>query len=158
MEKFLTYEEYGAVGDGVTDDMEALCRTHKAANELNLPVKAKDGATYYIGKKNLTIEIQTDTDFGTAKFIIDDRELENIQASIINVTSAYKTFTPEIKSLTKNQKKVDFPHEGTVFVKVTGKDRMIYIRKGPNKNNGASPTDAFIVEADGTVLTGINWD
>ena len=34
MEQYLTYEEFGAIGDGVHDDMEALCRTHEKANEL----------------------------------------------------------------------------------------------------------------------------
>ena len=34
MKEFLTYEEFGAIGDGVHDDMEALCKTHEKANEL----------------------------------------------------------------------------------------------------------------------------
>ena len=37
--KYVTYEEYGAVGDGIHDDQEAIIAAHKAANELGLPVK-----------------------------------------------------------------------------------------------------------------------
>lgn len=70
--KFITYEKYGAKGDGVTDDMPAIVAAHAAANEKGLPVKAKAGKTYYIGNTSLTAEIRTDTDFGKASFIIDD--------------------------------------------------------------------------------------
>ena len=40
------YEDFGAVGDGKTDDMEAICKAHEYANEKGLPVYAKEGATY----------------------------------------------------------------------------------------------------------------
>ena len=33
MKEFITYEEYGAVGDGVTNDFFAMKRAHIAANE-----------------------------------------------------------------------------------------------------------------------------
>ena len=46
---WITYEDFGAVGDGVHDDMEAIVRAHDYANECGLPVRAKDSATYYIG-------------------------------------------------------------------------------------------------------------
>ena len=78
--KYVTYEEFGAVGDGVTDDYEAICKAHDYANENGLPVKANDNAAYYIcnpmidGKMRSAI-IKTDVDFGTAKFIIDDSEI-----------------------------------------------------------------------------------
>ena len=48
--KYVTYEEYGAVGDGVHDDQAAIIAAHQAANELGLPVRATDGKTYYIGQ------------------------------------------------------------------------------------------------------------
>ena len=45
------YAKFGAVGDGVTDDIEAIVRAHEFANQHRLPVKADEGATYYIGGK-----------------------------------------------------------------------------------------------------------
>ena len=48
MKKYVTYEEFGAVGDGVHDDFAAICKAHDYANENGLPVKANDNATYYI--------------------------------------------------------------------------------------------------------------
>ena len=72
---FVTYEEFGAVGDGKTDDQKAIIAAHEAANKTGLPVKACDGKTYYIGNGTATAEICTDVDFGTASFVIDDHEV-----------------------------------------------------------------------------------
>jgi hypothetical protein len=41
-QKYLTYEQFGAVGDGVTDDMPAIVACHNYANEKNLPVRANN--------------------------------------------------------------------------------------------------------------------
>ena len=43
------YEDFGARGDGVTDDQPAIARAHAYANKHNLPVKAAPDAKYYIG-------------------------------------------------------------------------------------------------------------
>ena len=79
--KYVTYEEFGAVGDGVHEDYEAIYRAHEYANENGLPVKAKDGATYYIHDPRIdgeikTALIRTDVDWGNAKFIIDDSDIK----------------------------------------------------------------------------------
>jgi hypothetical protein len=81
------YSNFGAKGDGKTDDIDAIAATHAFANLHGLLVKADDGATYYIGGKERTAVIQTDTDFGTAAFIIDDTEVENRNASVFTVSS-----------------------------------------------------------------------
>ena len=78
--KYVTYEEFGAVGDGKTDDYAAICKAHSYANENGLPVKANGNATYYICSPIIDGErrsatIRTDVDWGTAKFIIDDSEI-----------------------------------------------------------------------------------
>ena len=38
----VTYEQFGAVGDGKADDQDAIVAAHAAANERGLPVKAGD--------------------------------------------------------------------------------------------------------------------
>ena len=43
--QYIHYNAYGAVGDGVTDDFDAIIRAHDAANEAGLPVLADAGAT-----------------------------------------------------------------------------------------------------------------
>ena len=77
--KYVTYEQFGAKGDGKTDDYEAIVKAHEYANANKLPVKAKSGATYYVCKMNPKNPqgalIKTDTDWTGAKFIIDDSKL-----------------------------------------------------------------------------------
>lgn len=157
-EKFVTYEQFGAVGDGVNDDMPAIVAAHAYANEKGLPVKAKDGANYYIGGRALIAIIKTDTDFGEAIFTIDDTvELENRRVSLFRVESDFEPYTPEITSIAHGQKKLDFPHEGRVFIKVVG-EQKIYIRYGLNQNSGDDACDVFTVDADGNIEQEINWD
>ena len=157
-EKYVSYEDFGAVGDGVTDDMPAIIKAHEYANVNRLPVRAKDGATYYIGGGALTAVIMTDVDFGTAHFIIDDRELENVKANIFNVVSNHKPYTPEISEVYSGQKKLDFPHEGRTYVRIYNAEKRIFRRKGENANNGVDATDCFVVDGDGNIENDINWD
>ena len=75
------YSDFGARGDGKTDDIDAIAAAHAFANQYGLPVKADEKATYYIGGKNRTAVIRTDTDFGAAAFIIDDSDVQNRNTS-----------------------------------------------------------------------------
>ena len=72
-ETYVYYEDFGAVGDGIHDDIAAIQAAHAYANETGRPVKARVGATYYIKDCKTPALIKTDTDFTGAKFIIDDR-------------------------------------------------------------------------------------
>ena len=56
--KYVTYEEFGAKGDGVSDDFFAMKAAHDYANENGLAVKANDSATYYIHETRLNGEVQ----------------------------------------------------------------------------------------------------
>jgi hypothetical protein len=146
------YSDFGAKGDGKTDDINAIAATHAYANQQGLPVKADDGATYYISGKDRTAIIQTDTDFGTAAFIIDDTDVENRNAHVFMVSSTLKPFKPEgISSLKRNQEKIDVTLPGTCLITVTDSNVKRYIRFGPNQNNGSSQTDIFIVDKNGNV-------
>lgn len=158
MEKYLYYEDFGAKGDGVTDDLPAIVACHEEANRIGATVKAKDGATYYIGTQRMTAVIKTSVDFGTAKFIIDDRDLEDIHFDIFSVQSDFETFDPGITELKRGQKKVDIPHEGNIYVRVFNDNHKIFIREGLNMNNGTATTDCFLVDADGNVTPSIDWD
>ena len=75
------YSQFGAKGDGETDDIDAIVQAHEFANEHGLPVRADDGATYYISGRNRTALIQTDIDFGTAAFLIDDTDRRKPRSS-----------------------------------------------------------------------------
>ncbi len=82
----LTYEEFGAVGDGVTNDFEAIYKTHDKANEGGQKVYGTPGKTYYIeapliNNQAVDIVIKTDTDWKGAKFIIDDRKISQTDST-----------------------------------------------------------------------------
>jgi hypothetical protein len=155
------YSEFGARGDGKTDDIDAIAAAHAFANQEGLPVKADEGATYYIGGKNRTAVIRTDTDFGNATFIINDTAVQNRNANVFLVSSSLQTFKPEgISSLKRNQEKINVSFPGTCLVTVTNSNVKRYIRFGANQNNGSPQTDIFIVDKDGKLDMNapIIWD
>jgi len=155
------YSDFGAKGDGTTDDMDAIAATHAYANRYGLLVKADEGATYYIGGKERTADIQTDTDFGMSAFIVDDTEVQDRNAPVFMVTSSLQAFTLEgISSLKRNQEKIDVSLPGTCLITVTNSHVMHYIRYGLNQNNGSPQQDIFVVDKNGNVEleTPIIWD
>nr|MBI1229231.1 hypothetical protein [Cytophagales bacterium] len=149
---YVRYSQFGARGDGKTDDIMAIAATHALANQEGLAVKADEEATYYISGKDMTAVVQTDTDFGKAAFIIDDREVENRSTHVFMVSSKLEAFKLEgVSKLKKNQKKINVSLPGTCLISVTDDNVKRYIRYGPNQNNGASQTDIFIADKDGNV-------
>jgi len=161
--KAIYYSEFGAIGDGVVDDFDAIIKTHAAANEAGLKVRANAGATYYIGAANKSAVIRTDVDWGDAKFIIDDSKVDvsNRNSQIFNVyPDQSSTRITTVKTLEKNQKKIDLSLLHNSFIVVTDNTTMRYIREGPNQNNGAAQTDVFVVDRNGNVDMNapIIWD
>ncbi len=160
--KVVSYRDFGAKGDGKTDDYTAIVKAHAYANQHNLPVRAEDGATYYIGEGEGNAVIQTDTDWGKAKFIIDDTlPLKNFRSPIFTVSSKLPAFTPKgITSLKKNQEKLDIklPHDSLIVVYNDAVKR--YVRYGSNANSGTPQVDLFLVDKNGKVNQDapIIWD
>ena len=161
--KYLTYEEFGAKGDGVTDDFTAIMATHTAANELGLPVKATDGKSYYIGNTTGTAVIRTDVDFGTARFIIDDSQvgLENRVHDVFRVESCHEPFAVEgIESLKRDQTNIGKSLPCRCLVEVVNDNHKVYIRLGANQDSGVSQKEFFIVDREGNIdpSTSLVWD
>src|SRR5690554_3601289 len=149
---YVRYSDFGAKGDGKTDDIDAIAAAHAVANQEGLSVKADEGASYYIGGKVRTAVIQTDTDFGTAEFIIDDTDVEDRREHVFLVSSTLRPFNLEgVSSLKRNQTKINVPLPGPILVTVTNSSVRRYIRYGPNQNDGSPQTDIFIVDKDGNV-------
>jgi hypothetical protein len=149
---WVSYTDFGAKGDGKTDDIDAIAATHAFANRQGLMVKANNSATYYINGKERTAVIRTNTDFGTASFIIDDTEVGNRNASVFVVSSMLQPFQLKgIPSLKRNQEKIEGSLPGPCLITVTDTNVKRYIRFGLNQNNGASQTDIFMVDKNGKV-------
>lgn len=146
------YSDFGARGDGKTDDIDAIAATHAFAGQYGLRVKADEEATYYISGKARTAVIRTDTDFGTAAFIIDDTNVEDRNAPVFLVSSGLAPFELKgISSLRRDQAKIDVSLPGTCLITVTNADVRHYIRFGPNQDNGSAQTDIFVADKDGRV-------
>lgn len=155
------YSDFGARGDGKTDDMNAIAAAHAFANQKGLSVRADDEATYYIGGEERTAVIRTDTDFGTAAFIIDDTRVQNRNAPVFTVSSGLLPFTPgSISSLKRNQEKINATLPAPCLISVTNAHVKRYIRFGLNQNNGSPQTDIFVADRDGKVdmHAPIIWD
>lgn len=160
---YVTYEDFGAVGDGKTDDLEAIVKTHEYANANGLGVLADETATYYIGGANKTAYIETHTDWSTARFIIDDTNVEKISAWVFNIAPSQgsKNITDKVASSLR----IDATNIGTTLdekslVVLTDYNVKRYIRKGLNQNSGSNQTDVIIVDENGNISpdTPLIWD
>ncbi len=159
---FVTYEQFGAVGNGKADDLEAIVKTHEYANENGLSVFADETATYYIGGADKTAYIKTDTDWSTARFIIDDTNVENRSAWVFNIAPSQDSFsvTDKVSPL-----KIDAANIGTALpseslVVLTDSNVKRYIRKGANQNSGSNQSDVLLVDENGNISpdTPLIWD
>ncbi|MBQ9548010.1 MAG: hypothetical protein IJV01_02480 [Bacteroidales bacterium] len=159
--KYVTYEKYGAVGNGVANDFPAMKAAHEAANERGLPVRAKKGAKYYIAPESGTITVQTDVDFGDAEIIIDDRNCPKGKYPVFVVSSTLKPV--KLKGVTppkKDQPNLGVTLERRSLVVIVDDNHKVYIRKGGNANNGTGLKEVLVVEKDGSIdpKTAVMWD
>lgn len=91
------YDDFGAVGDGRTDDFLAIYNAHVFANECGQTVKASrnpEGKVYYIYDTRLnkesnrsvaSIPIMTNTDWQGTKFVIDDLKIPTFTLNTVAV-------------------------------------------------------------------------
>jgi hypothetical protein len=183
VEPYVTYTEFGgAVGDGITCDFEAIFNTHEYANEHGLEVRAYPTGTinkpsFYIGEtsaRNGAI-IQTNTDWGEARFIIDDNSFTATLESdcptrmpIFTVSSKQPRMDllekTTIRSLVKGQTKIDVGDAlGEYGALIIIRDEATVRRKAFDVNEawGNSPKQDIIrVCKNGNVdpKTPIIWD
>ena len=159
--EFVSYEKFGAKGDGKTDDQLAIAAAHDFANSAKLPVKVKNNARYYIGGGKRVITIMTDTDFGTAKFIIDDRKVKDRRKPVFAVKSRLKGYSLKgLNSLYKHQTQLPLQLKERSLVQLNNGKIRRFIRYGVNANKGTSQNDIIIVNKDGSIdkSTPLVWD
>ncbi len=159
---FVTYEDFGAVGDGKTDDFDAIVKTHEYANANGLKVFANETATYYIGGADKTAYIMTDTDWSTAEFVIDDTNVENRSSWIFNVAPSKGgiNITDKVSPLKSDAQNIGTSLESKSMVVLTDSNVKRYIRKGANQNSGSNQTDVILVDENGNISpeTPLIWD
>ena len=172
IKKSVCYEDFGAIGDGITDDFDAIARTHAYANENLMDVVCRPDKTYYIGdtENKSTIYVKTNVDWGNAKFIIDDSnitvDMPARNTVIFTVCRDHEaiTYTPEndtpngaIKRINEaggflaSERKLDLGLGYDAMVFVVNENHKVYIRYGANQNNGSSQTEIVSLDKEGNV-------
>ena len=171
------YSDYGAVGDGVTDDFFAIKAAHDDANANLLNVHADPNATYYIGGKNgkETINVRTNTYWHGCAFIFDDEKVDYDDIArrtpIFSISSDYKAVTyndstSPVKSLEKGAKNIGWAPGETLMIALYQEDIRHYIRSGANASQSTDPMkwgqaqhELIIVDKDGNVdpSTPVQW-
>ncbi|WP_221029343.1 hypothetical protein [Actomonas aquatica] len=157
----VTYEQFGAVGDGLTDDLPAIVAAHAEANATGLPVRSDPEATYHLGRQALTAVIETDTDWSTSRFIIDDSQgVEDHKRPLFEVRSSLAPVPLAIERLRAGQERLEtpVPPEFDLLVFVENAEQRRYLRKGLNVNAGTPQNEVFILRRDGSIEGAIEWD
>ena len=173
-EKFVTYEEFGAKGDGVTDDFAALYNAHVYANENHLPVKAREGANYYIHHTTIdgevcTIPIKTATVWTGAEFTIDDRDLGTLgwqpyfkeaQAFVFTVLpyeASYRIDDPETllriakEGINRETKRINLGLDYPAMIIPYNSKSRVYKRIGYGSSGGSITHEVIVLDKDGNV-------
>lgn len=154
----ITYEAFGAVGDGVADDLPAIWRAHEHANANGLAVRSRPDATYHLGRQALTAVIATDTDWNTSRFTIDDTDVDDHKAPLFEVRSLLEPEQLSVTRLARDQRSLDVRPTRDCHVVVENDGRKVFKRRGLNKNDGFPQHDCFIVRRDGSIEGDIDWE
>ena len=161
------YTDFGAVGDGKTDDFKAILSAHQYANQCGQKVYGDVGATYYINEDfKETIFVKTNVDFNGATFIINDfgdaayetRTLP-LFTWLSDIVENYsgKTLTEKFgEGITLAKGDTTIPWlagklETKSLVVLWNKNKKDFNRYGANANGGADRHEVMIVEKDGTI-------
>ena len=174
------YEDFGACGDGVTDDFKAFYDTHVFANGGGQTVEAAPGRTYYLcdskmgGTSPKSIPIRTNVNWNGATVIIDDTATvtlqthENYLSSKIPVfevlpdeehemveITARATLNAIVKAgLKPGTTEIDLGLEdwdGPVMIVPRNSKHRVFRRKGYSQFKGEIMHEILLVSADGKI-------
>ena len=167
-ELFVSYADFGAIGDGETDDFNALYAVHGYANEKALPVKATEGAVYYIGESSVGrhIDIKTDTDWTGAKFIIDDRyvkvdENNDYKQPVFRIAPSVEgRSVKSVTSAKKGAERLGFSPGEKCLAVIENKYSKVFIRTGVHAGGGETNKEILLLDENGNIdgSTPLNFD
>ncbi|MBQ4032031.1 MAG: hypothetical protein II625_09785 [Bacilli bacterium] len=159
----INYNQFGAKGNGITNDFQYLKKAHDYANLYNLNVEGVTKSTYYIGEINEPILVKTNTDLKNSHFIIDDENIDfsKREISIYNICPSENDIVipvNTVSSLDKFQKEItELQGYGDKLVYVVNSNKQVFIRRGINAGS-SNLQDIFRINNEGQVLDDIIWD
>ncbi len=171
------YSEFGAVGDGKTDDFFSIKACHDYANKWGHTANS-DGPnkTYYIGNylgdkdKVTSIIIQTDTNWHGCTFVFDDADVKPntpcYNSPIFHITSdeestSYSGANVPFTSLMIGATDLGGWAPGVKCLIVVENNAIRhFIRFGNNADSGQIQQEVILVHPDGTIdeSTPLHWD
>ncbi len=161
------YSQFGAVGDGETDDYRAMYDAHVYANQCGQTVYADEGKNYYVHVfEHGSIPVKTDVYLGDAKITIDDTgskvyaqrgnalfRLDKDNPMVVYNESQIQQLFGDV-SLTRGQTEIPWLVDYIVaesMIRFTNAYHKDYVRNGGNLDSGYNRTDAIVVGVDGRV-------
>ena len=170
---YVTYTDFGAAGDGVTDDFAAIVAAHEYANAHGLPVITDDGNTYLIKDSLIdgevrTAIIKTDVNWGSSRIIIDDTDVDFFDGSgrstapIFRISSPYEPYDitdratlAALSGIGEGTKKLPISLGYAALLVIYNDEHTVYHRYGAtyiSRGGQCSPqNEVILVDGEGNV-------
>ncbi len=165
------YNDFGAVGNGITDDFAALKAAHDYANTYGHTVCAGDSKgntkySYYIGNSGTSsIIIKTDTKWGYANIIIDDSKIlpsdpaSTTPTFLLEPDHQPRNLSADELAKIKNSEggidktvtKLNFEPGYPMMLTVYNSNHKVYIRYGANANSGNDQHELVLIDGEGNL-------
>lgn len=160
----VNYKQFGAKGDGVTDDGPYIRRAHEYANSVGLPVYNPSGEFYF--KSERYVPVRTNTNLGQTVIHIDESKTPATQGNIYIIMSQYgqnPLSNDELTAIKNSLKKgtryvAELAKYAGSFIKVFDSNTKVGNRQSENPNSGWDMQDFFIIEEGGRIVGDITWD
>lgn len=159
----VTYDEFGARGNGVTDDYEAIFEAHAFANQCGQTVVATPGKDYLIRNITDSIYVKTNVVWEGATITIDDRDLKygdqtNRRSFYFPAEYSKKVLTgdnvltlfPEGK-IDRDNLYINWNYDFPALVVIYNDDHKNYRRYEGTETAGSSQMEFISVDKDGNI-------
>ncbi len=145
------YRDFGAVGDGIADDYDALFAAHSYANSCGQTVYADEGDVYLLReRKNGSIPVMTNVYLGTAKIISAIGEGES-ELPIFEIKSVYDSIKYDVESDSEFFENLDLLKDQTHFIGISELLEEKSLVKIHGEKNGVALSDVFIIDISGKI-------
>lgn len=153
---YVTYEMFGALGDGVTDDFDSIKKCHDYANANKVAIKCQSHKKYRVIIKDEYIDIKTSVNFNNSTIIIDDtvRDHSTREYPLFRIAGNTITDYQALRGVNITKKTMNIPilaDNRDKIIVLNDSSKLIYKRKGVLADNGQSTKECIIVDGNGNL-------